>query len=203
MGKCNCRHWGDVIVAGHHKTKISFISQQTGQVVNADCYYLRVWIQNHGTQRAEQVQVFAARLFRRHADGSFKAMTQFLPMNLRWAHSQQSPKGPEIFAEGISPGMGKHCDLGHIVDPKFASQMGKSLPNVASDQVILALDLEVAPNTLSHLVPPGTYRLELKLAAANSRPVVKTVEITLTGKWFSDEAKMFSDGLGLRDVSGG
>jgi hypothetical protein len=183
-----------------HKTTITYRDRtMPAMYATAACYYLRLWIENVGKTRAERVQVFASKLLRRSADGSFKEVEAFLPMNLRWAHGQQGDC-PEIFAEGISPKMGKHCDLGHVVDPKFRRDLGYDLQRVASDETILALDLEVKPATLSHLIRPGVYRLELQVAAANCAPVAKTIELTITGKWFDDETQMFSDGLGLRAV---
>ena len=122
-------------------------------------------------------------------------------MNLRWSHSQFSPLGPEIFAGGISPKMGKHCDLGHIIDPSKRVAFGINLSNVVAGKTILELDLEVAPATLTHLLLPAVYRLEMKLAAANAEPETKTIEINHTGDWYSEETKMFSDGFGMKEVS--
>src|SRR4030065_1207734 len=100
-----------------HKTEMTLYDKNTGAVLDrSDCYYLRLWVENAGNQRAEKVQVFVSKLFRRHADGSFVEDKSFLPMNLKWAHSQLSPLGPEIFADGISPQMGTHCDFGYIID---------------------------------------------------------------------------------------
>ena len=158
-----------------HKTQMTLFDRSTG------CYYFRLWVENTGNQRAEKVQVFLSELSRRHADGSFVEEKSFLPMNLRWSHSQLSPLGSEIFAEGISPRMGKHCDLGHIVDPSRRVAFGVNLPNLSAGKTILELDLEVAPNTLTHFVPPGVYRLEMRLAAANAEPVTKIIEINHTG----------------------
>ena len=184
-----------------HKTKLTYTIQKTALTyVAADCYYLRMWVTNVGKTRAERVQVFASKLSRQSADSSFKEVEAFLPMNLRWAHGQQAGNVPEIFAEGISPMMGKHCDLGHVMDPKFRKDIGEDLAGVPDDQTILSLDLEIKPNTLSHLITPGVYRLELRVAAANSAPVTKVIEITITGKWFEEQAKMFTDGLGLRII---
>jgi hypothetical protein len=140
-------------------------------------------------------------LLRLHADGIFREETQFLPMNLRWALSQPASGVPEIFASGISPHMGKHCDLGHKIDPKLRAIIGENLPNISESQAILVLDLEVPPSSLSHLISQGQYRLELKIAAANSTPVTKTTEINLTGQWYAAENKMFSDGIGLKEIS--
>lgn len=184
-----------------HKTEMTLYDKNSGTIIErSDCYYLRLWIENIGNQRAAKVQVFASRLFRRHADGSFVEDKSFLPMNLRWAHSQPSLLGPEIFAEGISPQMGRHCDLGHILDPNKRTKFGINLSSVQSAKTILELDLEIAPNTLTHLIPPGIYRIELKLAAANLEPTTTTIEINHTGEWYSDENKMFSDGIGMREI---
>lgn len=183
-----------------HKTTLTYVVQKTAVTYGAaDCYYLRLWVENVGKTRAERVQVYAARLLRRSADGSFKPVEEFLPMNLRWSHG--GPGGPEIFADGISPGMGKHCDLGHIVDPAFRKDVGDDLPILGVSDTVLALDLEIQPNTLSHLVPPGVYHLTLKTAAANCPPLATTLELTIIGKWFSDESRMFTDGLGIKVVS--
>jgi len=131
-----------------HKTTLDYEVRRTTVVYgSAECYYLRLWVANEGQTRAERVQVFAAKLFRRTADGSFKQVDSFLPMNLRWSHSQQGSRAPEIFADGISPEMGKRCDLGRVVDPHHHANLGEELPGVQPGQAILALDLEVPPNT--------------------------------------------------------
>jgi len=185
-----------------HKTIIELLDKRDGQRLGmAHCFYFRIWIENTGNQRAEKVQVFAAKLLRRHADGSFREEQSFLPMNLRWAHSQQSLLGPEIFAEGVSPHMGKHCDLGHMVDPERRAGFGHELDSVPKAKTILVLDLEVQPNTGSHMLAPGVYRMVLKLAAANARPVTTTIELNHTGDWFADEVRMFRDGIGITIVS--
>lgn len=182
-----------------HKTEMT--RSANGRIIaKADCYYFRLWIKNTGSQRAEKVQVFVSKLFRRHADGSFVEDKSFLPMNLKWSHSQPFPIGPEIFADGISPQMGRHSDLGHIIDPKKQSSFYSKLPDVTPGRTIFEFDLEIAPNTLSHLLPPGIYRLELKLAAANMTPKTKVIEINHTGQWYADEDYMFSDGFGMKEI---
>jgi hypothetical protein len=97
--------------------------------------------------------------------------------------------------------MGKHCALGHIVDPQFRKDLGEDLPSVPAEKTILALDLEFLPSSRSHLVPPGTYRLELRVAAANSTPVTRILELTTTGEWFQNEDQMFTNGLGITVIS--
>src|SRR3972149_450001 len=130
-------------------------------------YYLRFRVKNSGNLRAELVEVYAAELLKRQADGSFKRQDWFLPMNLRWSHTGQP------FLDAISPGMEKHCDLGHILKPNmrafFPAEENPSL-GVGRDATLLSLDLQVQPFTMSHLLPPGPYRLRLPIAAANAKP---------------------------------
>jgi len=168
------------------RTALTFVIAQT--------YHFRIWVENSGKSRADQVQVFVSRLFRRAADGTFREDRHFSPMNLKWSY------GEEVYAQGISPGMGKHCDFGRIVEPDCRSEVGDFIRGVASEQTIFSLITEWRSNTGSHLLAPGTYRIELRLAAANSRPVSQTVELTVSGNWFADEERMFQDGIGLRVV---
>ena len=48
----------------------------------ANCYYLRLWVDNRGKTRAERVQVFATKLHHLRADGKFVEDKHFLPLNL-------------------------------------------------------------------------------------------------------------------------
>jgi hypothetical protein len=164
---------------------------QTYIAKQADCYFMRLWIENQGKTRAEKVQVFASKLLKEAEAGTFHPVKNFLPMNLQWANSH------ELFAEAISPYMGKHCDLGHIMTPSALVALQEDLPAVPSEHTVLALDLEVKPSTKNHLISPGRYLLELKIAGANVLPVVTTLDITLTGKWYDDAEKMFGDAIKL------
>ena len=184
-----------------HKTEMRITERNSGRLIaKGDCYYFRIWVENKGHLRAEQVQVFVAKALRRRADNTFEEIKAFLPMNLRWTHSPYGSERPEIFAEGISPRMGKHCDLGHIVHPTLRERIGQTPNGLPIENNILELDLEVLPATKSHLIPPGVYRFELLIGAANSAPVKKTIEINLTPNWYDQEEKMFSDGIGIIEV---
>lgn len=182
-----------------HKTTIVRSPGATGYgYLTADCYYLRLWIQNSGKTRAEKVQVFVSKLYRKSANGNFDQVKEFLPMNLRWAHSQNQP---EIFADGISPEMGKHCDFGRVIAPAERYSFGDALAeNDDRTKTVLSLDLEVRPNTQSHLIKPNSYQFHLSVAAANCRPVESIFELNLTGEWFEDEARMFTSGMGIRKI---
>lgn len=180
-----------------HKTFLVADNPMEQLAQRGDCYYFRIWVENIGKHRAEKVQVFVARLLKKRADGSYGEVQSFLPMNLRWSHSYERP---EIFAEGLSPEMGKHCDFGHILDPRFRIALSsQSTHPFPKDETVLELDLEVQPNTMSHLLPKGVYKIQVKIAAANALPTTKWWEINLTGNWYSDEGKMFSEGIGIKE----
>jgi hypothetical protein len=165
---------------------------QPSSLKQADCYHMRLWVFNDGNVRAEKVQVFAEKLSRRAVDGTFSPVNEFLPMNLVWANTH------EVFAEGISPKMGKHLDLCHITAPYAIVDLQEDHPEVPQGKTVLCLDLEQRPYTKNHLVPPGTYRLTIRMAGSNSAPVPLTMEITLTGEWYDTPQKMFYDGFGIK-----
>jgi hypothetical protein len=165
-------------------------------VWSGDSYWLRLWIENTGTVRAEQVQVFVAKLLKRDARGDFATVTNFSPMNLRWSNARDW-KDPEIFAPGISHHMGKHCDLCSISDP---TNPRDTLPGYEG-QCVASLTLEVYPSGNRHRLPPGDYILELMVGAANADPVTTYVELNLKGAWSTNQAVMFRDHVGVKVVT--
>jgi hypothetical protein len=175
-----------------HKTTIYFAYENKPKT--AGRYYLRLWVTNEGSIRAEKVQVFAAKLEKRLLNNTFEEVKNFLPMNLRWSQTGDRDT-TEVFADGISSKMGKHCDLGHITSVFWQSALGESLPDVEQGKVIFILSVEVQTNTRSHFLAPGTYRLLLRLAASNSEPIERTVEIGFNGDWNDDENSMLTQNL--------
>ena len=182
-----------------HLTRLMIIDPNTGiATVKSPCYYLRFWIENTGNVRAEDVQVFIKSLEKKQADGKYREDHDFLPMNLRWSHA--GPGTPLIFVS-LNPGIGRHSDLGHIVDPVKDSHF---LPNQqvwpnkpASGKTVIILDIEVGPATYSHLLPPGDYRITVMIGGANFKPKTQQLEVVHTGDWYPDEEHMFRDGLGI------
>lgn len=158
-------------------------------------FFFRIWVENLGEQRAERVQLFASKLSLRHADGVFRPVETFLPMNLRWSNSQAN--APQIFAD-INPAMGRHCDLGTISDP--ANSTLAPLHGVENGQVSFDLALEVFSNSQGHRLAPGAYRLELKIGAANAYPVSRTIEINFSGRWYPEVSDMFKNGVGIKEL---
>ncbi len=173
-----------------HKTWLKSASQS----IQVECYYFRLRVKNSGNHRAELVEVFATGLEKQQADDSFSEVESFLPLNLRWSHISKT------FVDAISPGMEKHCDIGHIIDPaQRATLHMEDDPSLGvPDKTLLSFDFVVKPYTMSHLIPPGKYRLSLLIGASNTKPVKKTIEINVTGDWYSNEAEMLREGIGIR-----
>ena len=161
-----------------------------------DCYYIRAQVENSGKTRAEKVQVYASKLLKRGADNKFAEMPSFLPMNCKWSNSP--PGGASAILDGISPKMAAFFDVVGLCDPANPHQ--DRPPGTAADVTIGQLQLEVDPLTKSNLLPPGTYRLHLRIAAANAKPIDKVLEFTHTGRWLTDDAEMRRDCLGVSFV---
>jgi len=173
-------------------------NEQSG--VHAPCYYFRTRVKNDGNAIAETVEVYIEQVLQKMADETFKAVEDFLPLNLRWAHFGN------LFFPGIPPGVYKHSDFGHIIESSFRRQFpGEEHPRlvalgIGNSQTVMSLDLVVRPNTGSYLIPPGVYRFVVVVAAANAKLIRRTIELNLKGTWFPDEARMFKDGVGLRII---
>jgi len=100
-----------------------------------------------------------------------------------------------VFADGISPGMGVHCNLAYILKPDQRKQTKDDHPDAKSEETIMRLTTEMNPNNRCNVLLPGTYRLKLLVAGSNCRPKVHTIEITLDGRWFEEREKMLQDGV--------
>ena len=171
-------------------------------LARADSYYVRLWVENLGKGRAEDVQVYVANLYwldkAAGGTGSYRRVERFLPMNLSWAHSQ--PNQRDIFAKGIASKMGRHCDVGHVVKPQDGEPFGLPHADAVLGACSLMLDLEAPPATGNHILPAGTYRLELWVAASNAERIAKFLQIKVDGRWFDDASEMFTKGLIIKQV---
>lgn len=180
-----------------HKTKLAAGHSEGGvPSIEEDVYFLRLRVTNLGNEKAVSVEVFASQLERTRADGTFQRADSFLPMNLFWSHTERA-----VFSPAISPRMYRHCDFAHIVRPAGRAQFkveDTQWPNVSPTQTILSIDTVVKSYSLPHLLPPGTYRLTILVAAANAKPIRRTLEVTLNGGWYDDPQDMFGQGVAVR-----
>lgn len=126
----------------------------------ADSVYLRILVNNSGNTIAERAEVYARELRRQRLDGTWEVVSSFPPMNLVWANLG------DIYSR-IVPGMERHCDVGHIVDPARRQLLREDAPNLglSASQTSLAFDLIKKPNNRTNIVGPGTYQLGILIAA--------------------------------------
>jgi hypothetical protein len=40
----------------------------------------------------------------------------------------------------------------------------------------------------------------MQLAAANTHPILKVIEITFSGRWHAEVADMFKNGIGIKEI---
>ncbi|MCX6094524.1 MAG: hypothetical protein NTY63_06890 [Candidatus Bipolaricaulota bacterium] len=179
----------------HH----TLVSHPTSPGASADAYYFNLRVRNTGNSRAEQVEIFVADVLAQQPDGTFNRVASFLPKNLLWSWTLKP------FLDALSPGMYTFCTLGHIFDPARRRDFpGEAL--VEADEAHLAgrtafsVAVQFPSSKPSHILPPGTYRLILWIAAGNARKVEKRLELVLSGDWTTDEARMLSEGVRIRVV---
>jgi len=168
------------------------VTTRSGEFI-ADAVWLRLWVENVGNATAKNVEVYAQELLRQRADNSWESVGAFPPMNLRWANLGI------MYFPYIAPETGKHCDLGHIVDPARRNAANEGAPrlDLTDQQTSMTFDLISAPNHRGHIIPPGNYKLKILVAAEDVRPHKQTVMISLRGMWHADEARMLRDGVGV------
>jgi hypothetical protein len=171
------------------------LTTPSGELV-ADAVWLRLWVENVGNATAKNVEVYAQELLRQRADNSWESVGAFPPMNLKWANL-----GIMHFPY-IAPETGKHCDLGHIVDPARRNFANEDAPRLGltDQQTSMTFDLISAPNHRGHIIAPGEYKLKILVAAEDVRPLKQTVMISLKGTWHAEEARMLRDGVGVTVV---
>jgi hypothetical protein len=176
------------------RTEIIVYDKNAGNILwTGGCYYVRIEVGNSGQTRAEKVQVYASKLAKLAADGKFEDIQAFIPLNMRWANSP--PTAASAVLDGISPKMGAFCDIVSLSNPAnpYQGRPTGTQPNVTVGQ----LQLEVEPTNRSHLLAPGKYRLTLRIAAANVKPVDKVFQFMHTGRWLQDDVEMRRDCLGV------
>jgi len=168
-------------------------TDSTGKVV-AETIHLRLLVKNVGRTTAKNVEVFAKELRREDADGTWKRIDVFPPMNLVWSHVST------MHFPFIAPKTGKHCDLAHIVEPQKRPAVGEepSSWQFGPQECSLVLKVIHLPNHKGHIVGPGKYQLDIQVAAENVPPLERTIEINLRGPWDPDEATMLSKHVGVR-----
>ena len=149
-------------------------------------YFIRLSIENLGKVRADKVEVFLSEVLIQQ-NASYKRISNFMPMNLRWSYSTH--ERPDIYADGISPKMGRFCDLAAISDPTHPDLQPLS-------DTRLALWTETISN-ITEWLRPGRYKFKVIVAASNSDPKAYWIDLHLTCLWNDDPITMMSNGVVL------
>lgn len=95
----------------------------------------------------------------------------------------------------MNPGMGRYCDLGAIADPACTTL--REIPGLQKGTATFDLVLQTPLPNDAHRLPPGDYRITLKISAANARPLERRVSVSISGSWTEDEATMCTRELGV------
>lgn len=177
-----------------HKTSITFRNTNGTVTASADCYYYRLKISNVGNYRAEKIEVMITEKYAENREGRFVKDENFLPLNLKWSHDRV------IVRESIASSLFRYCDLGYVIHPDYKEIPLKGFNIKGEGKTVLDLDVEVKPNTGSHLVFPGKYRVKVIAVADNSKVFSKIFEIHFRDFWHNDEGTMLKAGLTVNEV---
>jgi hypothetical protein len=185
-----------------HRTELRNI--QTGAIVSPT-FYLRMRVNNSGGSTMERVEAMITRVDRRLPNGSMPEMKEFLPLNLVWAHMTRfvpvgnfALKQAGVTRDAIQPQLYKFLDFGHLRPPEPSDLAGKHIPS--SPKVVLELDVEFAPNTMTHILGPGEYVFTVAFAAANARMVEKKYRMIIADAWVDDEDEMLNKNISINKI---
>lgn len=137
--------------------------------------YVRVRVNHERGNAAENAELLAAALWEIDSSGQKKAVSSFLPLNLKWSHVG----GVTI---RVPRRLFRHCDLGHF--------------QPVGNQTVFILDTIVQPNpvgtgTAPNVLFPGTtYEIELRLSGDNTKTIAGRWRISFGSGWSDDEKTM-------------
>jgi hypothetical protein len=158
-----------------------------------DRYYVRIRVENTGRTRAKKVEVKAMTLAKLGLDNKFELLPTTLPFNMRWSNQPQN--GSVTVLDGISRDMEAFCDIVSLWDPKNPYQ--RRPKGVPVTEAIGQLQLEFELTDEWHLLTSGTYRLLLKIGAANAKSINQIIEFRHDGMWTHDDVAMRRDHLAV------
>jgi hypothetical protein len=116
---------------------------------------------------------------------------------MKWSNG---PPPPEVLTvlDGISRKMSAFSDIIALSDPDNDYQRRPTgTPRHPAPVTVGQLQLEFDIADEWHLLAPGTYRLTLRIAAANAKAIDRVVEFSHTGAWVQDDAIMRRNNLGV------
>ena len=172
-----------------HKT--SFYRSDVDRKV-CDTYYFRFRIENAGNFFAENIEVMVTEVYKKKYD-QYEKETSFLPLNLVWSHYRQMtmPK--------IQPKLFKHLDFGYML--KSENEHLDRFNITERPKVIFELDVAVRPNTGSHILLPGDYKIKIIFAGNNVSPIEKTYKVVVKDAWDDNEERMLQNNILIEETN--
>jgi hypothetical protein len=143
--------------------------------------YFRPLVINHGTARAEKVEVMITDVHRPQPGGPAILDRQF-SMNLGWSNLS----GVTVL-DGINPEMRRFVDLGKIYQPnERVAHLGESENLPDHEGVVFSLSVEVQGNHCPYLLPAkNDWYVTLLLSAANHPTRRYRMTIQMTNDWIN------------------
>lgn len=158
-----------------------------GKVTQIHMLFFRIRVKNCGNTAAKNVEVFASKLSKKSDDNLIEDYKGFLPMYLKWSHTEST------VIESIPAKIYKMCDLGKIIDPStrnYAANESLRGYNAKQNEAIFSFEVFPKPNSCSHLIEKGNYQLEVVIGADNCKPIKSEFGIEFDGKWFAGDNVM-------------
>jgi len=171
-----------------HKT--SFYRSDIDRKVS-DTYYFRFRVENSGSSVAEEVEAMVTELYRKE-NNNYAKIESFLPLNLVWSHYRQ------ITMPKIQPRLFKHLDFGFILQTNAEYLARFNIQS--SKKVFFELDVAVRPNTGSHILLPGEYKIKIIFAGNNLEPMEKLYHLIIADDWSDDEKKMLEGNVLIQEL---
>ncbi len=171
-----------------HKT--SFYRADIDRKIS-DTYYFRFRIENTGNYFAEDVEAMITGVYKKDSN-DYAKLDNFLPLNLVWSHYRQ------ITIPKIQPMLFKHLDFGYVL--KSNTEYLKRFDIQSTSSVFFEFDVAVRPNTGSHILLPGDYRVKITFAGNNVKPVEKIYHLMIKDAWNDDEKEMLKNNIEIVEV---
>jgi hypothetical protein len=134
-------------------------------------HWFHLVVTNRGRSVAVKTQILVNRVPQKRGEELIE-LRGFLPMCLQWTNSGDPPKVEIDLLTDFS----RRANLAHVDGPCSAGGRASKF----------ALCTEVNPSNGCNLLAPGTYELQLLVAAENFKPKLHRVRIECSDVWHDD-----------------
>ncbi|MGD0590740.1 MAG: hypothetical protein ABSA44_08080 [Bacteroidota bacterium] len=173
---------------------ITVAQRDDGRIVNPDAFWFRLTASNKGRNSAKDLEAIISNMERKN-NNTWETYSPFLPSNLKWTHISTQ------YLPMLLPKTEKKLDLGHIMDPNFRraflSERNPALTNIPNAQALFHFEVATQPSNGYNNIPPGEYRFELIVGAANCSPISTIISLSFSGNWNRQEDLMLQREINL------